>query len=76
MDLGDDIKREVLYVCDAVFVSEPFEETEEKWLSSLENTRWLEYVRFVQLQLHSFFSLSSFWFGPHPVCSGILYCQS
>ncbi|XP_008960066.2 myotubularin-related protein 10 isoform X2 [Pan paniscus] len=26
-------------------VNEPFEETEEKWLSSLENTRWLEYVR-------------------------------
>ncbi|GAB1292178.1 Myotubularin-related protein 10 [Apodemus speciosus] len=23
----------------------PFEETEEKWLSSLESTRWLEYVR-------------------------------
>ncbi|XP_038273790.1 myotubularin-related protein 10 isoform X1 [Dermochelys coriacea] len=26
-------------------VNEPFEETEEKWLSLLENTRWLEYVR-------------------------------
>lgn len=26
-------------------VNEPFEETEEKWLSSLEGTRWLEYVR-------------------------------
>ncbi|XP_074090366.1 myotubularin-related protein 10 [Macrotis lagotis] len=26
-------------------VNEPFEETDEKWLSSLENTRWLEYVR-------------------------------
>ncbi|XP_006167300.1 myotubularin-related protein 10 isoform X2 [Tupaia chinensis] len=26
-------------------VDEPFEETEEKWLSSLEDTRWLEYVR-------------------------------
>ncbi|XP_032751008.1 myotubularin-related protein 10 [Rattus rattus] len=26
-------------------VNEPFEETEEKWLSSLESTRWLEYVR-------------------------------
>uniref|UniRef100_A0A8C3YPW2 Myotubularin-related protein 10 n=1 Tax=Catagonus wagneri TaxID=51154 RepID=A0A8C3YPW2_9CETA len=26
-------------------VNEPFEETEEKWLSSLENTRWLECVR-------------------------------
>ncbi|XP_043410788.1 myotubularin-related protein 10 isoform X1 [Prionailurus bengalensis] len=26
-------------------VDEPFEETEEKWLSSLENTRWLEYLR-------------------------------
>ncbi|XP_074862498.1 myotubularin-related protein 10 isoform X1 [Carettochelys insculpta] len=26
-------------------VNEPFEEMEEKWLSSLENTRWLEYVR-------------------------------
>ncbi|XP_054997361.1 myotubularin-related protein 10 [Sorex araneus] len=26
-------------------VNEPFEETEEKWFSSLENTRWLEYVR-------------------------------
>ncbi|PKU41446.1 hypothetical protein llap_8254 [Limosa lapponica baueri] len=26
-------------------VNEPFEETEEKWLSSLENTRWLEYIR-------------------------------
>ncbi|KAG8516357.1 Myotubularin-related protein 10, partial [Galemys pyrenaicus] len=25
-------------------VNEPFEETEEKWLSSLENTRWLEYI--------------------------------
>ncbi|XP_054858528.1 myotubularin-related protein 10 isoform X1 [Eublepharis macularius] len=26
-------------------VNEPFEETEEKWLSSLESSRWLEYVR-------------------------------
>lgn len=26
-------------------VNDPFEETEEKWLSSLEGTRWLEYVR-------------------------------
>ncbi|KAM8784025.1 myotubularin-related protein 10 isoform 2-T2 [Rhynchonycteris naso] len=26
-------------------VNEPFEETEEKWLSSLESTRWLEHVR-------------------------------
>ncbi|KAM5292574.1 myotubularin-related protein 10 isoform 2-T2 [Ctenodactylus gundi] len=26
-------------------VNEPFEETEDKWLSSLESTRWLEYVR-------------------------------
>ncbi|XP_060115941.1 myotubularin-related protein 10 isoform X1 [Heteronotia binoei] len=26
-------------------VNEPFEETEEKWLSLLENSRWLEYVR-------------------------------
>ncbi|XP_074151066.1 myotubularin-related protein 10 isoform X1 [Sminthopsis crassicaudata] len=26
-------------------VNEAFEETDEKWLSSLENTRWLEYVR-------------------------------
>ncbi|KAM5291276.1 myotubularin-related protein 10 isoform 1-T1 [Glossophaga mutica] len=26
-------------------VNEPFEETEEKWLSSLESARWLEYVR-------------------------------
>ncbi|XP_054693387.1 myotubularin-related protein 10 isoform X2 [Grus americana] len=26
-------------------VNEPFEETEEKWLSSLENTHWLEYIR-------------------------------
>ncbi|XP_045436417.1 myotubularin-related protein 10 isoform X2 [Pipistrellus kuhlii] len=26
-------------------VNEPFEETEERWLSSLESTRWLEYVR-------------------------------
>lgn len=26
-------------------VNEPFEETEERWLSSLEGTRWLEYVR-------------------------------
>ncbi|XP_053128063.1 myotubularin-related protein 10 isoform X2 [Hemicordylus capensis] len=26
-------------------VNEPFEETEEKWLSSLENSHWLEYVR-------------------------------
>nr|XP_033775419.1 myotubularin-related protein 10 isoform X2 [Geotrypetes seraphini] len=26
-------------------VNEPFEETEEKWLSLLESTRWLEYVR-------------------------------
>nr|XP_056722117.1 myotubularin-related protein 10 [Euleptes europaea] len=26
-------------------VNDPFEETEEKWLSSLENSRWLEYVR-------------------------------
>lgn len=30
-------------------VTEPFEETEEKWLSSLENTHWLEYIRFVSL---------------------------
>lgn len=30
-------------------VAEPFEETEEKWLSSLENTHWLEYIRFVPL---------------------------
>ncbi|XP_053573532.1 myotubularin-related protein 10 [Bombina bombina] len=26
-------------------VNESFDETEEKWLSSLENTRWLEFVR-------------------------------
>ncbi|KAM4038015.1 myotubularin-related protein 10 [Anomaloglossus baeobatrachus] len=26
-------------------VNEPFEETEERWFSSLESTRWLEYVR-------------------------------
>ncbi|XP_048375582.1 LOW QUALITY PROTEIN: myotubularin-related protein 10-like [Sphaerodactylus townsendi] len=26
-------------------VNDPFEETEEKWLSSLENSHWLEYVR-------------------------------
>ncbi|XP_043934641.1 myotubularin-related protein 10 isoform X2 [Protopterus annectens] len=26
-------------------VNEPYEETEEKWLSSLESTRWLEYIR-------------------------------
>ncbi|NWV38669.1 MTMRA protein, partial [Grantiella picta] len=26
-------------------VNEPFDETEEKWLSSLENTRWLEHIR-------------------------------
>ncbi|XP_060035255.1 myotubularin-related protein 10 isoform X2 [Erinaceus europaeus] len=26
-------------------INEPFEETEDKWLSSLENTRWLEYIR-------------------------------
>uniref|UniRef100_A0A674GRJ6 Myotubularin-related protein 10 n=2 Tax=Taeniopygia guttata TaxID=59729 RepID=A0A674GRJ6_TAEGU len=26
-------------------VDDPFDETEEKWLSSLENTRWLEYIR-------------------------------
>ncbi|XP_075391990.1 myotubularin-related protein 10 [Tenrec ecaudatus] len=26
-------------------INETFEETEEKWLSSLENTRWLEYIR-------------------------------
>lgn len=26
-------------------INDSFEETEEKWLSSLENTRWLEYVR-------------------------------
>ncbi|NWI63608.1 MTMRA protein, partial [Todus mexicanus] len=26
-------------------VNEPFEESEEKWLSSLENTHWLEYIR-------------------------------
>ncbi|XP_023378463.1 myotubularin-related protein 10 [Pteropus vampyrus] len=32
-------------LCDYVFIVEPFEETEEKWLSSLESTRWLEYVR-------------------------------
>lgn len=42
-----------------VLIAEPFEETEEKWLSSLENTRWLEYVRFVQLL--SFSPNSLFW---------------
>ncbi|KAF7211941.1 myotubularin-related protein 10 [Nothobranchius furzeri] len=26
-------------------VLDPFEETEERWLTTLENTRWLEYVR-------------------------------
>ncbi|XP_063782317.1 myotubularin-related protein 10 [Pseudophryne corroboree] len=26
-------------------VNEPFDETEERWFSSLENTRWLEYIR-------------------------------
>lgn len=36
------------YLNMTIFIAEPFEETEEKWLSSLENTRWLEYVRFVQ----------------------------
>ena len=44
----------------AIFIAEPFEETEEKWLSSLENTRWLEYVRFVQtLSPFFFFEIST-----------------
>ncbi|XP_008308267.1 myotubularin-related protein 10 isoform X2 [Cynoglossus semilaevis] len=28
-----------------ICVIEPFEESEERWLSSIENSRWLEYVR-------------------------------
>uniref|UniRef100_A0A8C3GA02 Myotubularin related protein 10 n=1 Tax=Cyclopterus lumpus TaxID=8103 RepID=A0A8C3GA02_CYCLU len=28
-----------------ICVIDPFEESEERWLSSIENTRWLEYVR-------------------------------
>ncbi|XP_077374657.1 myotubularin-related protein 10 [Festucalex cinctus] len=28
-----------------ICVIDPFEETEERWLSSIENSRWLEYVR-------------------------------
>ncbi|KAM4630633.1 myotubularin-related protein 10 [Polymixia lowei] len=28
-----------------ICVIDPFEETEEKWLSSIENSQWLEYVR-------------------------------
>ncbi|KAJ8340479.1 hypothetical protein SKAU_G00351120 [Synaphobranchus kaupii] len=28
-----------------ICVMEPYEESEEKWLSSMENSRWLEYVR-------------------------------
>jgi len=40
----------------AFLVAEPFEETEEKWLSSLENTRWLEYIRFVSLTKEWFMS--------------------
>ncbi|KAM9408945.1 myotubularin-related protein 10 isoform 2-T2 [Pholidichthys leucotaenia] len=28
-----------------ICVLEPFEESEERWLSSIENSRWLEYVR-------------------------------
>ncbi|KAG9329572.1 hypothetical protein JZ751_003663 [Albula glossodonta] len=28
-----------------ICIIEPFEESEEKWLSSMENSRWLEYVR-------------------------------
>ena len=47
------------YICIIILITEPFEETEEKWLSSLENTRWLEYVRFVQLL--SFFLNLLFW---------------
>lgn len=31
-----------------LLITEPFEETEEKWLSLLENSRWLEYVRYDQ----------------------------
>jgi len=26
--------------------AEPFDESEEKWLSSLDSSRWMEYVRY------------------------------
>lgn len=32
--------------------TDPFEETEERWLSSVENSRWLEYVRYVNYLNH------------------------
>lgn len=41
-------------------VAEPFDETEEKWLSSLENTRWLEYIRLVPLIKYVQWNMQSF----------------
>lgn len=41
-------------------VNEPFEDTEEKWLSSLEGTRWLEHVRaFLRLSAELVYTLES-----------------
>ncbi|XP_058011850.1 myotubularin-related protein 10 isoform X1 [Ahaetulla prasina] len=41
-------------------VNEPFEETEEKWLSLLDNSRWLEYVRiFLKLSAELVYMLDS-----------------
>lgn len=43
---------------------EPFEESEEKWLSSMESSRWLEYVRYVQiLRCHQHSRFGSLSFG-------------
>lgn len=37
-----------LFACFCIYMHmlEPFEESEEKWLSSLESSRWMEYVRY------------------------------
>uniref|UniRef100_A0A7N8XU52 Myotubularin related protein 10 n=1 Tax=Mastacembelus armatus TaxID=205130 RepID=A0A7N8XU52_9TELE len=35
-----------------ICVIDPFEESEERWLSSIENSRWLEYVRYLNITLH------------------------
>lgn len=60
------------YIRIIILIPEPFEETEEKWLSSLENTRWLEYVRFVQLLS---FSLNLLW-NNYRVTGGAKVLQS
>lgn len=31
-----------------ICILDPFEESEERWLSTIENSRWLEYVRYVK----------------------------